>query len=71
MLADKLDDMKNGDKSRNAIVGEVKKRKKSSSEKKKRRKYKLLDEEKRVNNAGAGVHEQDQGGSSQGRVSDG
>lgn len=59
MLADKLDDMQNGDKSRNAIVGEVKKRKKSSSEKKKRRKYKLLDEEKRANNVAEGAREQD------------
>lgn len=47
MLADKLDDMKNGDKSRNAIVGEVKRARKSSKEKKSRRKYKALEEAKK------------------------
>ncbi|KAK5630819.1 hypothetical protein RRF57_006534 [Xylaria bambusicola] len=46
LLADKLDDMMHGDKSRSSIVGEVKRKKKASSAKKSRRKYRKLEEEK-------------------------
>ncbi|EPE34613.1 Release factor [Glarea lozoyensis ATCC 20868] len=46
MLADRLDDLEKGDKSRSAVVGEVKKKKKSSAVKKSKRKYRKLDEAK-------------------------
>ena len=39
LLAAKLDDIRNGEQSRNAIVGEVKRKKKASASKKSRRKY--------------------------------
>ncbi|KAI1099873.1 hypothetical protein F4804DRAFT_336812 [Jackrogersella minutella] len=46
LLADKLDQMNNGDQSRESIVGRVKQKKKASSGKKSRRKYRKLEEEK-------------------------
>ncbi|KAK1599720.1 RF-1 domain-containing protein [Colletotrichum navitas] len=46
ILAQKLDDLQNGDQSRSAIVGEVKRKKAASASKKSRRKYRQLDEEK-------------------------
>lgn len=46
ILARKIDDLLNGDQSRSAIVGEVKRKKAVSSSKKSRRKYKKLEEEK-------------------------
>lgn len=46
LLAQRIDDLKNGDQSRSAIVGEVKRKKTASASKKSRRKYKKLDEEK-------------------------
>ncbi|KAI1432636.1 RF-1 domain-containing protein [Xylaria sp. CBS 124048] len=47
LLASKLDNMTNGDESRSAIVGEVKRKKTASSAKKSRRKYRKLEEEKK------------------------
>lgn len=46
LLAQKLDDMRNGDHSRSAIVGEVKRKKAASAVKKSKRKYRKLEEEK-------------------------
>lgn len=46
LLAQRIDDLKNGDQSRSAIVGEVKRKKTASASKKSRRKYKKLEEEK-------------------------
>jgi hypothetical protein len=46
MLADRLEDLEKGEKSRSAVVGEVKRRKKSSAVKKSKRKYRKLDEAK-------------------------
>jgi protein subunit release factor B len=46
LLAAKLDAMRNGDQSRAAIVGEVKRKKSASASKKSRRKYRKLEEEK-------------------------
>jgi protein subunit release factor B len=55
MLADQLDDLEKGDKSRNAVVGDVKKRKKSSAVKKSKRKYRKLDEAKAAVGDGEGA----------------
>ncbi|KAK2004527.1 RF-1 domain-containing protein [Colletotrichum falcatum] len=49
ILAQKLDDLQNGEQSRSAIVGEVKRKKAASASKKSRRKYRQLDEEKGQN----------------------
>ncbi|KAK2048801.1 RF-1 domain-containing protein [Colletotrichum somersetense] len=46
ILAQKLDDLQNGDQSRSAIVGEVKRKKAASASKKSKRKYRQLAEEK-------------------------
>lgn len=46
LLAQRVDDLHNGDQSRSAIVGQVKLKKASSASKKSRRKYKKLEEEK-------------------------
>lgn len=46
LLAQKLDDLKNGEQSRSAIVGDVKKKRSDSAAKKSRRKYRKLEEEK-------------------------
>ena len=46
LLAQKIDDLTNGDTSRSAIVGEVKRKRAASASKKSRRKYKLLEEQK-------------------------
>lgn len=43
MLADRLEEIEKGDKSRVAVVGEAKRKKKSSAMKKSKRKYKLLE----------------------------
>jgi protein subunit release factor B len=45
ILAQKVDDLLNGDQSRSAIVGDVKKKKAASAAKKSRRKYRKLEEE--------------------------
>ncbi|CAG9943344.1 unnamed protein product [Clonostachys rosea f. rosea IK726] len=45
ILAQKIDDLLNGDQSRSARVGEIKQKKAASADKKKRRKYKRLEEE--------------------------
>ncbi|KAL1960041.1 hypothetical protein VTO42DRAFT_213 [Malbranchea cinnamomea] len=47
ILADKVDQQLNGDQSRSAIVGEVKRKRKASRAKKARRKYRKLEEEKK------------------------
>ncbi|KAK1972776.1 RF-1 domain-containing protein [Colletotrichum sublineola] len=49
ILAQKLDDLQNGDQSRSAIVGEVKRKKAASAAKKSKRKYRQLEEEKAQN----------------------
>ncbi|OLN84993.1 putative peptide chain release factor-like protein, mitochondrial [Colletotrichum chlorophyti] len=46
LLAQKIDDLHNGDQSRSAIVGEVKRKKAASAAKKSKRKYRKLEEEK-------------------------
>lgn len=46
LLAQRVDEFHNGDQSRSAIVGQVKKKKADSASKKSRRKYKKLEEEK-------------------------
>ncbi|KAM5342520.1 hypothetical protein ACJ41O_013486 [Fusarium nematophilum] len=46
LLAQRIDELRNGDQSRSAIVGQVKKKKAASAAKKSRRKYKKLEEEK-------------------------
>jgi peptide chain release factor len=46
LLAQKLDDLRNGEQSRAALVGEVKRQRSASAAKKSRRKYRALAEEK-------------------------
>ncbi|KAJ0381479.1 hypothetical protein COL26b_000157 [Colletotrichum chrysophilum] len=46
LLAQKLDDLQNGDQSRSAIVGEMKRKKAASAAKKSKRKYRKLEEDK-------------------------
>ncbi|KAL1877614.1 hypothetical protein VTK73DRAFT_8438 [Phialemonium thermophilum] len=46
LLAAKLDDLQNGDRSRSALVSEIKKKRAASAAKKSRRKYRKLKEEK-------------------------
>ena len=46
LLADKIEQLEKGDKSRAAIVGDVKKKKKASKTKKSKRKYRKLEEER-------------------------
>jgi peptidoglycan hydrolase CwlO-like protein len=46
ILAQRIDELTNGDHSRSAIVGAVKKKRADSAAKKSRRKYRLLEEEK-------------------------
>lgn len=53
LLASKLDGMRNGDQSRAAVVGEVKRKKAASAAKKSRRKYRKLEEEKVAEGAAA------------------
>ena len=45
LLAKRVDDLANGEQSRAAIVGEIKRKKKVSADKKSRRKYRKLDED--------------------------
>ncbi|KPM34680.1 hypothetical protein AK830_g11894 [Neonectria ditissima] len=46
ILAQRVDDLRNGDQSRSSIVGHVKQKKAASASKKSKRKYKKLEEEK-------------------------
>ncbi|EXF78489.1 RF-1 domain-containing protein [Colletotrichum fioriniae PJ7] len=46
ILAEKIDNLQNGDQSRSAIVGDVKRKKAASASKKSKRKYRQLEEEK-------------------------
>ncbi|PTB67979.1 hypothetical protein BBK36DRAFT_1194484 [Trichoderma citrinoviride] len=46
ILAQRIDELTNGDQSRSAIVGSVKKKRADSAAKKSRRKYRLLEEER-------------------------
>ncbi|KAL7823322.1 RF-1 domain-containing protein [Trichoderma gracile] len=58
ILAQRIDELTNGDHSRSAIVGAVKKKRADSAAKKSRRKYRLLEEEKAAAAAaGAGAEE--------------
>ncbi|KZL83662.1 rf-1 domain-containing protein [Colletotrichum incanum] len=52
ILAQKLDDLQNGEQSRSAIVGEVKRKKAASASKKSKRKYRQLEEEKAQSETG-------------------
>lgn len=45
ILAQKIDDFLNGDQSRSAIVGDIKRKKAASAAKKSKRKYRKLEEE--------------------------
>ncbi|KXH39003.1 RF-1 domain-containing protein [Colletotrichum salicis] len=51
ILAEKIDNLQNGDQSRAAIVGDVKRKKAASASKKSKRKYRQLEEEKENNEA--------------------
>ncbi|KAM0504981.1 hypothetical protein ACHAP8_002374 [Fusarium lateritium] len=53
LLAQRVDELRNGDQSRSAIVGRVKEKKAASASKKSRRKYKKLEEEKAIATAAA------------------
>jgi protein subunit release factor B len=53
ILAQKIDEFRNGDQARSAIVGRIKQKKSASADKKKRRKYRKL-EEQRESGAEAG-----------------
>lgn len=44
ILAQRIDELRNGDQSRSAIVGRIKQKRAASADKKKRRKYKKLDD---------------------------
>lgn len=57
LLAARLDELYNGEQSRTAIVGTVKKKRADSAAKKSRRKYKKLEEEK-----AAAVQQSSEGG---------
>ncbi|KAF4449091.1 hypothetical protein F53441_7580 [Fusarium austroafricanum] len=46
LLAQRVDELRNGDRSRSAIAGQVKQKRAASASKKSRRKYKKLEEEK-------------------------
>jgi len=48
LLAARLDELRNGDQSRTAIVGNVKKKRSDSAAKKARRKYRMLEEKKKA-----------------------
>lgn len=63
ILAQKLDDLRNGDESRSNIVGQVKKKRADSAAKKSRRKYTKLEEEKARDSASAAPGEQSAGSS--------
>ncbi|KAJ2970400.1 hypothetical protein NQ176_g8205 [Zarea fungicola] len=58
VLAQKLDDLHNGDESRSNIVGKVMKKRADSARKKSRRKYKKLEEEKARDSANPAPGEQ-------------
>ncbi|KAF5023234.1 hypothetical protein F66182_4709 [Fusarium sp. NRRL 66182] len=62
LLAQRVDELQNGDQSRSAIVGQVKQKKAASASKKSRRKYKKLEEEKA---AAAGTPSEATAGSTQ------
>ncbi|KAF5974100.1 polypeptide chain release factor [Fusarium coicis] len=55
LLAQRVDELRNGDQSRSAIVGKVKQKKAASATKKSRRKYKKLEEEKTATVAEVGA----------------
>ena len=52
LLAAKLDELRNGEQSRTAIVTEVKRKRKASAAKKSRRKYRALQEEEDISRDG-------------------
>ncbi|EHK27261.1 uncharacterized protein TRIVIDRAFT_63025 [Trichoderma virens Gv29-8] len=55
ILAQRVDEFINGDQSRSAVVGAIKKKKADSASKKSRRKYRLLEEEKAGAEAAADI----------------
>ncbi|KAG5969487.1 hypothetical protein E4U56_008314 [Claviceps arundinis] len=59
ILAQKVDDFRNGDQSRAAIVGEIKRRKIENARRKSRRKYRKLEEAKAGKESGSAIPEED------------
>ncbi|PKS10829.1 hypothetical protein jhhlp_002586 [Lomentospora prolificans] len=55
VLAQRLDELYNGEQSRTAIVGHVKRKKRASADKKSRRKYRKLEEEKQQDDVDGAV----------------
>jgi hypothetical protein len=58
-LAERLDELRNGDQSRLAIVGEAKRKKAASAAKKSRRKYRKLQEDRAEAVDGVAAAEED------------
>ncbi|KAF4415849.1 polypeptide chain release factor [Fusarium acutatum] len=67
LLAQRVDELRNGDQSRSAIVGKVKQKKAASASKKSRRKYKKLEEEKAATAAEVGGQSDTTPASAEGR----
>ncbi|KAH6892228.1 RF-1 domain-containing protein [Thelonectria olida] len=61
LLAQRVDELRNGDQSRSSIVGQIKQKRAASSSKKSRRKYKKLEEEKASANASTGADSASEG----------
>ncbi|KAG6195040.1 hypothetical protein E4U10_002327 [Claviceps purpurea] len=59
ILAQKVDDFRNGDQSRAAIVGEIKRKKIENVRRKSRRKYRKLEQEKAGKESGSAIQEED------------
>ncbi|KAG5915473.1 hypothetical protein E4U61_004592 [Claviceps capensis] len=59
ILAQKVDDFRNGDQSRAAIVGEIKRKKIENARRKSRRKYRKLEQEKAGKESGSAIPEED------------
>lgn len=68
ILAQRLDDLQNGEQSRAGIVGAVRKKRADSAAKKSRRKYKKLDEEKTAAAAAAEAAEDEEQGEEAGQA---
>ncbi|KAG6059589.1 hypothetical protein E4U17_005984 [Claviceps sp. LM77 group G4] len=59
ILAQKVDDLRNGDQSRAAIVGEIKRKKIENARRKSRRKYRKLEQAKAGKESGSAISEED------------
>ncbi|KAG6110843.1 hypothetical protein E4U13_005196 [Claviceps humidiphila] len=66
ILAQKVDDFRNGDQSRAAIVGEIKRKKIENARRKSRRKYRKLEEAKAGKESGSAIPEEDAQAQAQG-----